>query len=120
MISATVENVFGTMGDHDLVNVVTDVRDLQNGTPVTYELSQNYPNPFNPTTMIRFAIPQEGMVNVKVFNTLGQEVATLVNEYRTAGNYEVDFNASSLTSGVYFYTITSNNFTLTKKMMLLK
>lgn len=120
MISATVENVFGTMGDHELVNVVTDVRDLQNGTPVTYELSQNYPNPFNPSTMIRFAIPQEGMVNIKIFNTLGQEVATLVNEYRNAGNYEVDFNASGLTSGIYFYTITSNNFTLTKKMMLLK
>jgi hypothetical protein len=120
LVSATVENVFGTMGDHQLVNIVTDVRELQNGTPATYELSQNYPNPFNPSTQIRFAIPQEGMVNIKVFNTLGQEVATLVNEYRNAGNYEVDFNASNLTSGIYFYTITSNNFTQTKKMMLLK
>lgn len=120
MISATVENVFGTMGDHQLVNVVTDLRELQNGTPAAYELSQNYPNPFNPSTQIRFAIPQEGMVNIKVFNTLGQEVVTLVNEYRNAGNYEVDFDASNLTSGIYFYTITSNNFTQTKKMMLLK
>lgn len=120
LVSATVENVFGTMGTHPLVNVVTDVRDLQSGVPATYELSQNYPNPFNPSTQIRFAIPEAGIVNIRVFNTLGQEVATLVSDYRNAGSYEVDFNASNLSSGIYFYTITANNFTQTNKMMLLK
>ncbi|HEX7357869.1 MAG TPA: carbohydrate-binding module family 20 domain-containing protein [Ignavibacteriaceae bacterium] len=120
LVSATVENVFGTMGTHPLVNVVTDVRDLQSGIPATYELSQNYPNPFNPSTQIRFAIPEAGIVNIRVFNTLGQEVATLVSDYRNAGSYEVDFNASNLSSGIYFYTITANNFTQTNKMMLLK
>lgn len=120
LVSATVQNVFGTMGDHPLVNIVTDVKELQNGIPVAYALEQNYPNPFNPSTQIRFAIPEEGMVSIKIFNTLGQEVLTLVNEYRSAGNYEVNFNASNLTSGIYFYSITTNNFTQTKKMMLLK
>lgn len=120
LLSATVENVFGTMGDHQLINVVTDVKELQTGTPATYELSQNYPNPFNPSTQIRFAIPEAGIVNIKVFNTLGQEVTTLVSDYRNAGSYEVDFNASNLTSGIYFYTITTNNFSETRKMMLLK
>ena len=120
LLSATVENVFGTMGDHQLVNIVTDVKELQSGTPVAYELSQNYPNPFNPSTQIRFAIPEAGIVNIKVFNTLGQEITTLVSDYRNAGSYEVDFNASNLTSGIYFYTITSNNFSETRKMMLLK
>ncbi|HCY77427.1 MAG TPA: hypothetical protein DHV28_16040 [Ignavibacteriales bacterium] len=120
LVSATVENVFGTMGTHTLVNVVTDVRDLQSGIPATYELSQNYPNPFNPSTQIRFAIPEAGNVSIRVFNTLGQEVATLVSDYRNAGNYEVDFHASNLSSGIYFYTITANNFTQTNKMMMLK
>ena len=120
LVSATVENVFGTMGTHPLVNIVTDVKELQTGTPVAYELSQNYPNPFNPSTQIRFAIPEAGMVNIKVFNTLGQEITTLVSDYRSAGSYEVDFNASNLTSGIYFYTITTNNFSETRKMMLLK
>ena len=69
---------------------------------------------------IRFAIPEAGIVNIKVFNTLGQEITTLVSDYRNAGSYEVDFNASNLTSGIYFYTITSNNFSETRKMMLLK
>ena len=120
LVSATVENVFGTMGTHPLVNIVTDVKELQTGTPVAYELSQNYPNPFNPSTQIRFAIPEAGMVNIKVFNTLGQEITTLVSDYRSAGSYEVDFSASNLTSGIYFYTITTNNFSETRKMMLLK
>ena len=120
LVSATVENVFGTMVTHPLVNIVTDVKELQTGTPVAYELSQNYPNPFNPSTQIRFAIPEAGMVNIKVFNTLGQEITTLVSDYRSAGSYEVDFNASNLTSGIYFYTITTNNFSETRKMMLLK
>lgn len=118
--SARVANVWSVMGDHTLLDVVLDVKDLNTGIPAAYELGQNYPNPFNPTTQIRFGLPEAGLVSMKVYNLIGQEVATLVNEYRNAGNHVVDFNASKLTSGVYFYAITANNFTSTKKMLLLK
>ncbi|MBS4033363.1 MAG: T9SS type A sorting domain-containing protein [Ignavibacterium sp.] len=120
LVSATVENVFGTMGDHPLINIVTDIKDVVYAAPNTYELAQNYPNPFNPSTVIRFGIPEAGFVNLKVYNSLGQEVATLVNDFVNAGGYEVSFDASNLSSGIYFYTITANNFSTTKKMMLVK
>ncbi len=97
----------------------TDVKQLD-AVPNKYELSQNYPNPFNPTTVINFSIPQSGLVTVKVYNTLGQEVAELVNSVKNAGTFEVTFDASNLTSGMYIYKISSGNFTATKKMMLLK
>lgn len=93
----------------------------QPGLAKSYELSQNYPNPFNPTTVINFTIPQAGEVTLKVYNSIGQEVATLVNGHKAAANYKVDFDASNLSSGVYFYTIkVDNNFTQTKKMVLIK
>lgn len=88
--------------------------------PAEYELSQNYPNPFNPSTTIRYSIPEAGYVTVKVFNLLGQEVATLVNTQQATGAYEVNFDASQLSSGIYFYSIEVNNFTATKKMILMK
>lgn len=89
--------------------------------PAEFNLEQNYPNPFNPSTRINFSIPSSSNVSLKVFNSLGKEVAQLVNEFKTAGNYSYDFNASSnLTSGVYFYTLTSENFTQTKKLTLIK
>jgi hypothetical protein len=87
---------------------------------LTYKLSQNYPNPFNPSTKITFSIPEEGLVSLKVFNILGEEVATLLNQEMKTGVYEFDFNASNLSSGIYFYTIKANSFTSTKKMMLIK
>ncbi len=90
------------------------------GVPAKYELGQNYPNPFNPTTKIRYSLPKEGYVSLKVFNILGSEVATLVSQNQKAGNYELEFNASNLPSGIYFYTLSSNNVTITKKMMLVK
>ena len=83
-------------------------------------LSQNYPNPFNSITNIKYNIPQSGFVTLKVYNMLGKEVATLVNQEQKAGEYNVDFDASSLAGGVYMYRIQSGNDTLTKKMMLLK
>jgi len=86
----------------------------------SYELSQNYPNPFNPTTSINYSIPKSGLVTLKVFDILGKEVAIIVNEFKNAGNHDVNFNASSLSSGVYFYRIESGNFIDTKKMFLLK
>jgi hypothetical protein len=106
----------------DFVNVVlTGVAEPVAGlAPARYELSQNYPNPFNPSTTIRYAIPTAGLTTVKVFNLLGQEVATLVNEVQAAGAYTVHFNASSLSSGVYFFRIQSSSFTAVRKMVLLK
>jgi hypothetical protein len=88
--------------------------------PINFSLSQNYPNPFNPTTEIKYSIPRSGIVTLKVYNILGQEVATLVNQEQKAGNYNVTFNASKLASGVYLYRIQSGNFSLTKKMTVLK
>lgn len=88
--------------------------------PVTYELSQNYPNPFNPTTKIKYQMPVDGMVTLKVYDILGAEIATLVEEEKTAGRYEVNFNASSLASGVYIYRLQANDFVNVKKMVLLK
>ena len=88
--------------------------------PVTYALAQNYPNPFNPTTTIRYQIPNGGQVVLKVYNTLGKEVMTLVNEYKGAGEYNVGFNGVGLASGMYFYQIKVNNYSSTKKMMLIK
>lgn len=91
-----------------------------NETPVTYELSQNYPNPFNPVTRISFALPKQGFVTLKVYDVLGKEVATLVNEVKNQGPYSVDFNASNFSSGVYFYKLETNGFRDIKKMMLIK
>jgi|GEM_PF-1742212 len=113
---ATVVDTFGIVHTTD----VTKVEKIGNTVPTAFLLDQNYPNPFNPETAIRFSVPQESFVTVKVFNTLGEEVATLVNEEKTAGVYNVSFNANSLTSGIYFYTIKANDFTSTKKMILMK
>ncbi|MBK9098728.1 MAG: T9SS type A sorting domain-containing protein [bacterium] len=93
----------------------------QNTTkPVEYSLMQNYPNPFNPTTTISYSIPKNGLVILQVFDILGIEVAKLINEVKEAGNYSVAFNASELPSAIYFYTLTSGDFSATKKLILLK
>ncbi len=88
--------------------------------PTKFELGQNYPNPFNPTTKINFAIPKQGMVTMKIYDVLGREVRTLVNEVKQAGNYSVDFNAAEFASGVYFYKLQSGEFTDIKRMILVK
>lgn len=98
---------------------ITGVDD-RTGLPQDYNLSQNFPNPFNPATKITFSLPKEGFVTLKVYNTLGQEVKTLVNEIHRAGNHEVDFDAPNLPSGVYFYKLSAGSFLSTKKMVLLK
>ena len=98
---------------------VSDVDDYNN-LPTSFSLEQNYPNPFNPTTTIRFTVPESGMVSLKVYNLLGQEVATLMNKELSVGSYDIHFNAANFSSGVYFYTVKVNNFTATKKMMLIK
>lgn len=88
--------------------------------PVEYTLEQNFPNPFNPNTTIKYRIPESGFVSLKVYNSLGQEAITLVNENKGAGTYEVELNALNLTSGIYYYVLKVNEFFETKKMTLLK
>lgn len=89
-------------------------------TPAKFDLSQNYPNPFNPTTKINYTLPHEGQVTIEVYDLLGNKIATLINENKPAGNYNVEFDGSRLSSGVYFYTMRSGNFIKTKKLILLK
>ncbi|MBK7378647.1 MAG: T9SS type A sorting domain-containing protein [Ignavibacteriales bacterium] len=85
-----------------------------------YELSQNYPNPFNPNTNISYSIPENAFVTLKIYDVLGNEVEVLINDQKEPGNYQIDFNASELSSGIYYYTLTAGNFTSTKKMSLIK
>ncbi len=88
--------------------------------PTNYNLFQNYPNPFNPTTKIKYSIPNSDKVLIKVYDVLGREVETLLNECENAGTYEIEFDGSNLTSGLYFYKITSGKYSETKKMILMK
>lgn len=88
--------------------------------PTEFALHQNFPNPFNPSTAIEYAIAQEGMVTLDIYNSIGENVATLLNKQHEAGNYKVTFNAASLPNGIYFYTLHANGNTITKKMMLVK
>ena len=94
--------------------------DNKNGIPTVYELAQNYPNPFNPSTKIKFSLPENGMVTLKLYDILGREVATLINEELPASYQTVDFNASNLSTGIYFYRLQVNDFTSVKKMILMK
>jgi hypothetical protein len=90
------------------------------GAPITYKLDQNYPNPFNPATIISFTLPEDGFTRLTVFNSLGQEVKSLVNKNLEAGYHQFNFNAFNLTSGVYYYKLEVGNFVQINKMMLLK
>jgi hypothetical protein len=83
-------------------------------------LEQNYPNPFNPSTTIHFSVPSSEFVTLKVFDVLGNEVATLVNEEQPAGNYEIEFSPAGLSSGIYFYKLHAGSFVETKKMILIR
>jgi len=99
----------------------TDAAEVYIGAPTNFALEQNYPNPFNPTTGIKFTLPENGLVNMSVYNTLGQEVAVLINQQMEAGNYEKEFDATGLPSGNYIYKLTlGKNFTSGKKLLLLK
>ena len=110
-------DTFGIMG---LKDFVTDVEPNSEVLPTAYSLDQNFPNPFNPSTKLSYSIPAEGFVTLDVYNSIGQKVASLVNESKTAGTYEVNFSGANLSSGIYFYKLTSGNFTETKKMILMK
>jgi hypothetical protein len=100
--------------------MVADVKEVHGSIPSNYDLGQNYPNPFNPTTSIRFSLPEPNQVMLKVYNMLGQEVATLLNEYMNAGTFELSFDASELPSGTYVYSISAGDYKSFKKMVLIK
>jgi len=100
-------------------NIVSSVENVDKNSQ-TYVLEQNYPNPFNPSTKISWQIPVSSWQTLKIFDILGNEVATLVDEYRSAGRYEVEFDAKHLTGGVYFYQLISASFSQTNKMVILK
>ncbi len=89
-------------------------------TPMNYELSQNYPNPFNPSTTIKFSIPEGSQVSLKIYNSLGQEIKTLVNRFMETGIHTVNFNAVDLNSGMYFYRLDAGEFSHVRKMTLIK
>jgi hypothetical protein len=103
-----------------LSDIITAIDDQINYTPDDFVLYQNYPNPFNPSTMISYQLPVGSDVTLKVYDILGNEIVTLVDEYKPAGRYDVEFNASALPSGVYFYHLKAGSFVETKKMILLR
>ncbi len=100
-------------------SIVTNV-ESQQSVPTQFTLYQNYPNPFNPTTVISYQLPVSSNVSIKVYDLLGREVAVLVDEYKSAGRYKVEFNAFSLASGVYYYQLKSGSFINSKKMILMR
>jgi hypothetical protein len=114
------ENVNGGAKIFKSTYIVTDVEPVSNLVPDDYELQQNFPNPFNPSTTINFSIPTEEFVSLSVFNSLGEKVSTLVSENLNAGTYKYDWDAADLPSGIYFYRLNANEYTVSKKMILLK
>ena len=115
----------------EVLDIITTGVEDGNSSVKEFSLEQNYPNPFNPSTTIRYTIPdviairqlpekQSQFVSLKVYDVLGNEVATLIDEYKPAGNYEVEFSANGLTSGIYFYKLQAGNYSETKKMLLMK
>ncbi|MGA3286995.1 MAG: T9SS type A sorting domain-containing protein [Bacteroidota bacterium] len=113
----------GTGNGIELIQIInntpTVVEHSSSDISETFTLFENYPNPFNPSTKIRYAIPQNSFITLKVFDLRGREIVTLVNEKKASGNYEVTFNASNLSSGIYFYQLKTENYIQTKKMILL-
>ena len=114
-------NLSGTLsGPYTASRTSTDVQENLSGMPQVFALNQNYPNPFNPTTQISYSIPKESYISLKVYNLMGQEVATLVSGNQTAGKYTVPFDASRLSSGVYMYRLQAGTSVEVKRMILMK
>jgi hypothetical protein len=106
--------------DNIELNVTPSNNPVTSTTPAQFNLSQNYPNPFNPGTVISYSIPKDGFVSLKVYNTIGSQVAELVSSSQVAGTYNARFDAQNLSSGIYYYKLESNGFVDTKKMILVK
>jgi hypothetical protein len=108
------------LDDIEVTIVSTGVDDQTSSLPKTYSLSQNYPNPFNPSTTIEFSIPISSQVTLKIYDVLGHELTTLVNELKQPGTYTIDWDASSFPGGVYFYRLQAGSYTQTKKLVYIK
>jgi hypothetical protein len=100
--------------------ILTDVDDSESELPISFGISQNYPNPFNPTTTIKYSVPEESFVSIRVYDILGRLVTSLVEEEQTIGYYEVKFNAINIASGAYFYRMEAGDFVDIKKLIILK
>jgi len=117
----TDESIYDISDDVFTIDIFTSVEDyLGDGIPTEYNLIQNFPNPFNPSTTIYYSIPQLSFVTLRVYDVLGNEITVLVNEEKSIGNYEIDFDGEELTTGIYFYRLQAGSFVETKKMILLK
>ncbi|MEP7146584.1 MAG: T9SS type A sorting domain-containing protein [bacterium] len=99
---------------------LTGLQNSNNIIDLNFSLSQNYPNPFNPKTKINYSLPIEGIVKITIYNSLGQTIKELVNEFKGIGSYTTEFNGSSLSSGIYYYKIETGNFSQVRKMILIK
>ena len=110
----------GNLGSFFRYGPSTNILGNGNNTPSDFVLTQNYPNPFNPSTTIEYSVPRNAFVSVKVYDVMGKEIAVLVNGQKTAGNYIVQFDGSNINSGIYFYTLETDGFKTTKKMLLIK
>jgi hypothetical protein len=117
-VQALDNNFEGSNWAQEKITLVED--EIISNLPTSYSLDQNFPNPFNPSTTIDYSVPEVSFITLKVFDVLGNEIETLVNEEKPVGRYEINFDASSLPSGVYFYKLRGGNFVDTKKMILLK
>jgi hypothetical protein len=106
-------------GDSLLVQAPTARMDSLYGLAVRYQLTQNFPNPFNQTTSIKYNLPTEGKITISVYNVLGKKIKTLVNEPQTAGLHQIDFNADTLSNGVYYYELIVGEKRQTRKMLLM-
>jgi hypothetical protein len=102
-----------------VITLIHEKKD-ENNFPESFKLYQNYPNPFNPTTTIQYTIPESENVNISIFNSLGEKVKTLVNTFKEAGSYKINFAAKEFSSGIYYYRLNTGNYSQTRKMMLLK
>lgn len=98
----------------------SNIQNTTNSIPSEFGLMQNYPNPFNPTTTIQYNLPSAGVVKIKIYNIQGREITTLLNEFKNAGSYSINFDGTNFSSGVYYYRIESNEFSQTKRMLLIK
>lgn len=114
------DNVEGTTCSGTWSTMINSVEEASGRIPERFALAQNYPNPFNPSTTIEFSLPKSVLVNLKVYNILGKEIATLVNNKLQAGNHVVEFHAQNLSSGIYYYRIEAGEFQDVKKMILLR
>jgi len=125
MLTNTTVDITNSLGDPHVATIysnglVVSVEQRSLAVPERFALSQNYPNPFNPSTMINYQLAMSNWVTLKVYDILGQEVQTLVNEKKEAGMHEVRFNAKGMPSGVYIYRLTTPGATISRKMLLLR